>query len=125
MMRSRLAMLSLALLFVSACDRSGHENEARALTGGDPQRGRTVLRTYGCDACHTIPGIASAVGTIGPPLTQVARRTYLAGRLENTPPNMIRWIRHPREVDPQTAMPDTGVTTNDARDMAAYLYTLR
>jgi cytochrome c len=38
---------------------------------------------------------------------------------------MIRWIRDPRAVDSLTAMPNTGVTPADARDIAAYLYTLR
>jgi len=35
------------------------------------------------------------------------------------------WIRHPRDVEPRTVMPDTGVTEADGRDIAAYLYTLR
>ena len=52
-------------------------------------------------------------------------RVYVAGHLPNTPPAMEEWIRHPRDVNPRTAMPDTGVTVTDARDIAAYLYTLR
>jgi len=120
-----IARILLAFVCVSACGPGRYEREARAMTGGDPLRGRTALRSYGCDTCHTIPGVATANATVGPPLTQIARRTYLAGRLANTPQNMTLWIRSPREVDPQTAMPDTGVSINDARDIAAYLYTLR
>ena len=60
-----------------------------------------------------------------PPLTAVGRRTYLAGRIENTPENMMQFIRFPKSVDEKTAMPETGVTERDARDMTAYLYTLR
>ena len=67
----------------------------------------------------------TANATVGPPLTSVARRTYLAGRLENTPENMVRWIKHPRSVDEKTAMPETGVNDQDGRNIAAYLYTLR
>ena len=67
----------------------------------------------------------TADATVGPPLIQIGRRTYLAGRLENTPENLIHWIRQPRSVDEKTAMPDTGVTERDGRDIAAYLYTLR
>ena len=69
--------------------------------------------------------LASAIATAGPPLTQVGVRMYLAGRVENTPQNMEHWVRHSREIDPETAMPDTGVTVGDARDIAAYLYMLR
>jgi len=50
---------------------------------------------------------------------------YLAGRLTNVPDNMIRWIRHPHEVDPQTAMPEMNVTEQDARDLTEFLYTRR
>jgi cytochrome c1 len=45
--------------------------------------------------------------------------------LYNTPDNLMLWIRNPPGVDPLTAMPDTGVTEGDARDIAAFLYTLR
>lgn len=121
----KTAVILLVLVYAPACGPGRFEREARAMTGGDPGRGRTALRSYGCDTCHTIPGVATADATVGPPLTQIARRTYLAGRLENTPQNMTRWIRSPREVDPETAMPDTGVSISDARDIAAYLYTLR
>jgi cytochrome c1 len=38
---------------------------------------------------------------------------------------MIRWIQHPRDVDPLTAMPNLNVNDSDARDIASYLYTLK
>ncbi len=95
------------------------------MTGGDPRRGASLLRDYGCSSCHTIPGVAGAVGTVGPPLSRMAARSYVAGRLEHTPANLIRWIRFPRSVDPQTAMPELGVPEQAAKDMAAYLETLR
>ena len=50
---------------------------------------------------------------------------YLAGKLPNQPENMIKWIREPQEVSPGTAMPQLGVTEQDGKDIAAYLYTLR
>jgi cytochrome c2 len=34
----------------------------------------------------------------------------------------MKWIEHPRAVNPKTAMPELGVTRTEARDMAAYLY---
>jgi cytochrome c len=62
---------------------------------------------------------------VGPPLTMFARRAYIAGQLSNEPNNLIRWIRDPQAVEPGTAMPNLGVAPAVARDMAAYLYTLR
>jgi cytochrome c len=122
-------VLSLALvagLDSVACGGLDAEGRRAALsTGGDPNRGADAIRRYGCDTCHTIPGVPTAHGAVGPPLTAVGIRTYLGGEIVNTPANMQRWIRHPREIEPRTAMPDTGVTEADGRDIAAYLYTLR
>jgi len=97
---------------------------AHLLTGGDPARGWQLIQTYGCGGCHTIPRVPQAAGQVGPPLKGVGERVYLAGRLENRPENLIAWIRNPRAIDPQTAMPPLGVTEPQARDIAAYLYTL-
>lgn len=127
MSRARLLAAALAAAAaLSACrDPRRAEREAAALTGGDPHRGRALARSYGCGSCHAIPGVPGATGTVGPPLAGIAMRTYLAGRLENTPENLVRWVQHPRAVDPHTAMPELGVGDADARDLAAFLETLR
>ncbi|MEL6648628.1 MAG: hypothetical protein AAFQ05_13195, partial [Pseudomonadota bacterium] len=52
-------------------------------------------------------------------------RAYVAGVLPNEPGGLVRWLVDPVAHSPMTAMPDLGVTEADARDMAAYLYTLR
>ena len=92
---------------------------------GDPEKGRLLLRQFGCGTCHQIEGVADARGTAGPPLDGIARRVYLAGRLPNSPEAMTRWIRAPKSIDPKTAMPDLGVGEEHARDMVAYLSRLR
>ena len=102
------------------------ERAAAEMTGGgDPARGRAAIERYGCGTCHTIPGVRGADSLVGPPLSQVASRSYVGGVLTNSPENMIRWIRDPRAVDGLTAMPTLGVTEQDARDIASYLYTLK
>jgi cytochrome c oxidase assembly factor CtaG/cytochrome c2 len=123
---TRTLLIALAAaLFLSACTDRKVEREAAALTGGDVSRGRTAIGKYGCGACHTIPGIRDAAATVGPPLTQIAMRQYLGGHLVNTPDNLMKWLQHPQQIDPKNAMPEMGVTDQDARDIAAYLYTLR
>jgi cytochrome c1 len=84
-----------------------------------------AIRLYGCPACHTIPGIPGARAIVGPELAGISGRPYIAGVLTNTPTNLIRWIHHPQQVDPLTAMPDVGLTEPAARDIASYLYTLK
>jgi cytochrome c2 len=121
------APLLLALLVAPGCSdaRGANAREAAALTGGDPARGPDIIRKYGCQTCHTIPGVVGANGLVGPPLAGIASRSYIGGVLPNAPQNMIHWIQDPKSVDSLTAMPNVGVTPADARHIAAYLYTLR
>lgn len=91
----------------------------------DPARGRTALHQYACVACHEIPGVTGPVAHVGPPLAGIASRRTLGGVVPNTRENMVRWLRAPQSLDPPTAMPDLGVTEQDARDIAAFLATLR
>jgi cytochrome c2 len=83
------------------------------------------MSIYGCGACHTIPRVAGAKSTVGPDLHGIAGRAYIAGVLPNTPENMMRWLMNPPAVDDKTAMPNLHIPAVEARDMAAYLYTLR
>lgn len=85
------------------------------------QRGRAALQQHGCHGCHAIPGVVGSDRALGPPLAGFGRRTLIAGRLPNTPDNLVAWIRAPQEIDRQSAMPALGVTQADASDMAAYL----
>lgn len=125
----RVSGLLLALVLgppLAAADCQGGRSQAShvPVPGGDPSRGAAAIEDVGCGACHTIPGIRGARGLVGPPLTSWARRSYIAGNLPNDPENLIRWIMDPQAVEPGTVMPNLDVTRQQARDMAAYLYTL-
>jgi cytochrome c1 len=121
----RIVLLVLSAAIVSSACGSRVEKEAETMTGGSVARGRTAIDKYGCGACHTIPGIGNATATVGPPLTNIAVRGFLGGHLVNTPENMRKWLQHPQQIDPKNAMPEMGITDQDARDISAYLYTLR
>jgi cytochrome c len=97
--------------------------KAEALTGGNSNRGKAAFRKYGCGGCHAIRGLPEASGLVGPPLDGVGARAIIAGRLENNPDNLERWIMDPQGVSPGTAMPRLGVRPEDSRDIAAFLYT--
>jgi cytochrome c2 len=124
--RSRRTALA-ALLLLGGCRMGPGRTSAEAaamLTGGDPARGRRLTESYGCTACHSIPGVRGADREVGPPLGGIARRVYIAGVLTNTPDHLVQWIEDPPGVDSLTAMPKLGVSDQEARDIAAYLYTL-
>ncbi len=92
--------------------------------GGDPVQGQEAIARYGCHTCHIIPGIRGPEAHVGPPLTDFAHRSFVGGVAPNTADNLILWIQSPQAVSPLTAMPALGVSEQDARDIASYLYTL-
>jgi cytochrome c1 len=94
-------------------------------TGGNARRGQEVIVQFRCGMCHDIPGISGADGVFGPPLDFLGRRTFIAGNFPNTSDNLVNWIKQPQAMKPKTAMPDLGLSDQQARDVAAYLYKLR
>lgn len=123
-----LGVLGIVLLGVVVSYVAGRQGVSvapvRRVEGGQPEQGRQMIKKYGCGGCHTVPGVPGAQGRVGPALDELAWKGYIAGELPNTPDNLIYWIQFPQEVDPGNAMPNVNVTESDARDIAAYLYTL-
>jgi cytochrome c oxidase assembly factor CtaG/cytochrome c2 len=120
---SALPVVLLAVVLGGCQQNTANANVARV--GGDPARGSAVIERVGCGVCHTIPGISGADGLVGPPLNRIGSRDYIAGVLRNKPSNMVRWLKDPQSIVPGNVMPNTGLSDKDARDVAAYLYTLR
>lgn len=121
------AIIALALLAACGDEREplSPRGQAGHLAGADTERGRRLVADYGCVACHVVPGVRGPATDVGPPLGHVARRAYLGGVIPNTPDNLVKWLLDPPAIDPRTAMPSVGLDGKDARDVAAYLLTLR
>ena len=117
-------LLAVCAFLVAGCHRSSHDAQWPGF-GGDAKRGAIVITQASCGGCHAIPGLQQADGMVGPPLDHFARRTMIAGLLPNTPDKLIEWVRFPQTVLPGNAMPDSHLSDQQARDVAAYLYTLR
>lgn len=121
--RCALLLLTCAGVVATAgCGSGGRK--ALLVRNGNPQVGKKLIVSHGCVACHVIPGIYTARGLVGPPLNFYSRRTMIAGELPNTPDNLVRWLMNPPAIEPGTAMPNLGLSEQQALDMAAYLYTL-
>jgi cytochrome c oxidase subunit II len=103
---------------------------------GDVTRGATLFKTAPCIACHSVKGVPTAAGIIGPNLTHVGSRTTIAGGLY---PNDLRhlqlWIKNAPEMKPGSLMPLFGknekgatpgvYTDQQIADLAAYLSSLK
>ena len=116
-MKRYLPILALAL--ISACSR-----QEKPADTGDANHGKQLLGQYGCTACHIIPGVEGK-GMIAPSLDHVATRPIIATTITNTPANMMAYIQNPQLANPQNVMPNLSVKPEEARDIAAYLYTLK
>jgi mono/diheme cytochrome c family protein len=115
---------ALPLLLLSACDESQTPVELR-IQDGDPAMGRALVAVHECGVCHRIPGVRGADGIVGPPLQHFGRRKFIAGIAPNQPAVLVRWLRDAPSIAPNTGMPDLRLPEQEARHVAAYLYTLR
>ena len=131
---SHAACASALMIGLAACSESetshdgpfhDHAGHAQRVVDGDPERGRTIIAAYACGVCHVIPGIRGAHGIVGPPLEHFAERQFIGGVVPNEPTILVRWVKDAPSIAPHTGMPDVGLSEEEARHVAAYLYTLR
>lgn len=120
-----LSVLTILAVLLGGCRGGGAAADYAVATGGDPQAGQVVIRARHCGVCHEVPSVTGAHGVVGPPLADFSRRSFIAGAVPNNPSNLVTWIRFPRTIEPNTAMPTLGLDEREARNAAAFLYTLR
>lgn len=115
-----LAGWLLVIVAGTACSQIPASRPQQA-SDGYPDAAPALFESYGCVGCHAIPGVRGADALKAPPLDHFGRRSWIAGELTNDQQNLVRWIQDPQGIEPGTAMPNLGVSEEDARDMAAYL----
>lgn len=125
----RLFLMS-ALFAALACHRG--ETKTAAAQPQPPaanksaDHGRELAAQYGCNVCHVVPGLEGPQGALAPSLAGFASRPLFSmGKVENNAANVAKFIENPASMNPQSSMPPLGIPTGDARDIAAYLETLK
>lgn len=89
------------------------------------KHGRDIFTSSVCAQCHTIQGTGTG-GRVGPDLTHVGSRPYLAaGSLQNTPENLASWIRDPQSIKPGIKMPMNLYSDEDMKALVTYLSNLK
>ena len=126
--RARAVVLLLVLPFLAACQNQAAPAPSGGAPTGAAATGKQLFVSKGCIACHRAPGVPEAQGTIGPNLRGEGDPTghpQIAGAIPNTPENMVRWLLNPPAVKPGTAMPNLGLTQDEAQSLAAFVETLK
>jgi cytochrome c1 len=118
---TRCGLLAGALLLGACGDTSP---PGRTIAGADPARGLAVMERVGCAACHDIPGIDWPRGRAGPSLKGFGASPMIAGRFPNQPEVLTAWLIDAPSLSPETGMPPMPLTEAEARDVAAWLYSL-
>jgi cytochrome c len=118
-----LILVTLAgMLLISACQND--EPEPVQVEGGDAARGEELVMAYDCGSCHYIPGVADSSGHDAPGLQLWANRAFVAGAAPNRPENVIAFLVDPQSIQPGSAMPTLGISEEEARHIAQFLYTI-
>jgi len=91
--------------------------DPHALNTAATARGKQLFYSkYGCQSCH-IADYKTDKGYVGPALAGVGNR-LTAGWI-------YRWLQDPEAVRPGTLMPNFNLKEDEARDLAAFLMTLK
>jgi cytochrome c oxidase subunit 2 len=99
--------------------------EAATPETAEQERGRQFVTSHACVACHTVRGTAAA-GTLGPDLTHLGSRQYIAaGLLPVTRGSLAAWIADPQTIKPGSNMPDVSMTADELNSVSAYLAALQ
>jgi cytochrome c oxidase subunit 2 len=89
------------------------------------KRGQEVFLTTTCAQCHAIQGTI-ANGRVGPNLTHIASRPYIAaGSLPNTKGHLGGWISDPQKIKPGVRMPMNAYSSEDLQALLEYLQSLK
>ena len=112
-----------ATAFLMNVSTKGEFSTLGSYSAGSALQGKRLVESVGCLACHSI-GENTAVrekrGTsydIAPELSHIGSKVSADWALD--------WVRDPRHYNPSTRMPDLRLTDSEARDIVAYLMTLR
>jgi mono/diheme cytochrome c family protein len=104
---------------------------ATVIEKADLGKGRQLLETKGCGACHAMTGVA-AVPSSNPPAMDAKefdRSHKLApdlrfSRDRMSAAKMIAWLKDPKAVKADSAMPKIALTDAEVVDLAGYLLTV-
>jgi cytochrome c2 len=121
-------VLLFITIFLTACSQTFNYERGASMTGGDPQAGKEKIVLHDCHSCHEIPGIPVNRDRQGPSLKHWAKQSTIIKKWPNTPENLEDFLQHPERMlhgsGLKSEMTMSSVKPSDARDIAAYLFSI-
>jgi mono/diheme cytochrome c family protein/predicted nuclease with TOPRIM domain len=95
----------------------------KARLGGSAQRGRKLVASVGCTGCHVVTEKDREVRKTDVPYDIAPELTKIGSKV--SPEWLYGWIKNPKQYNPNTTMPNLRLTDSEARDIVAYLVSLK
>ncbi|MGA7159365.1 MAG: c-type cytochrome [Bacteroidota bacterium] len=99
------------------------EHPAGTYKGGSAEKGKEHFENFGCKACHVMGDDLRVRNARGSSYDFAPELTHAAGKLH--PDWIFDWIKNPRHYNPTTKMPNLRLTDGEARDLVAYIMTMK
>jgi mono/diheme cytochrome c family protein len=117
---SKAEIRTISDYLLSAYQAPGFDAQAfdpRALNSEGAARGKQLFYSkYNCQSCHIVD-YKTDKGYVGPALAGVGLRL--------TPVWTYKWLKNPNSLRPGTLMPNQNMRDDEARDLTAFLMTLK
>lgn len=102
---------------------STYRPQRKISAGGNAARGKDLVGAIGCKGCHVVEDDKRMRDARGFSYDVAPELTRAGSKLD--PDWMFEWVKNPRHFRPTTRMPSLRLTDQEARDIVAYLSTLR
>jgi cytochrome c oxidase subunit 2 len=105
---------------------AGQRSDATPSSDQEASAGKAVFLSKPCAACHAIRGANNSSAGTGPDLTHVGgRKTIAAGVVDNTRGSLAAWIADPQTMKPGSNMPIVPLSSEELRQISAYMASLK
>lgn len=107
----------------SVSQKKSYQPQRNASLGGNAERGKELANTIGCKGCHVIGDDLRMREARGFSYDIAPELSHAGSKLD--PDWIYEWIKNPKHFRPTTRMPSLRVTDQEARDLVAFIRTLK
>ena len=100
-----------------------YTREKGTYKGGNAAKGKEIFETVGCQGCHVTSEFTKVREARGTSYDKAPELTRVGSKVN--PDWAFDWVKNPRHYHPDTQMPSLRLSDTEARNVVAYLMTLK